>query len=162
TMFWSEVALRAFRIEGEVRAIASVRDVTDRTLAGFERERLMAELEAANSAKDQFMAGLSHELRNPLAASQASTALLPHLPTLDERRATPALRIIERNVKLQTRLVNDLLDLSRMVRGKLTIERAPVQLGDVVLSAAETCRADAARAGVSLETRIEPVLWVDA
>jgi len=58
--------------------------------------------------------------------------------------------------------VNDLLDMSRLVRGKLTIERAPVRLGEVVLSAAEACRADAARAEVSLEARAEPGLWVDA
>ncbi|HEX7842620.1 MAG TPA: ATP-binding protein, partial [Kofleriaceae bacterium] len=162
TMFWSEIALRAFRIEGEVRVIASVRDITDRKLAELERERLMAELQAASSAKDQFMAVLSHELRNPLAAIQASIDLLLHLPTLDEPRALSALRIMERNVKLQTRLVNDLLDLSRLMRGKLTIERAPVRLGEVVLSAAETCRADAVRAEVSLETRAEPGLWVNA
>ena len=162
TTFWSEVALRAFRIEGEVRVIASVRDITERKRAGLERERLMAELHAANSAKDQFMAVLSHELRNPLAAIQASIDLLQRLPTLDEPRASPALQIIERNVKLQTQLVNDLLDLSRLVQGKLTLERAPMQLGDVVLSAAETCRADAGRAKVSLETRAEPGLWVDA
>jgi PAS domain S-box-containing protein len=162
TVFWSGIALRAFRIEGEVRVIASVRDVTERKLAGLERERLMAELQAANRAKDEFMAVLSHELRTPLAAIQAGIDLLLRLPALDEPRALPALRIIERNVKLQTRLVNDLLDMSRLVRGKLTIERAPVHLGEVVLSAAETCRADAARAEVTLETRAEAGLWVDA
>jgi CheY-like chemotaxis protein/anti-sigma regulatory factor (Ser/Thr protein kinase) len=84
------------------------------------------------------------------------------LPTLDEPRAMSALRIIDRNVKLQTRFVNDLLDMSRLMRGKLTIERAPIRLGEVVLSAAETCRADAARSEVTLEARAEAGLWVDA
>jgi PAS domain S-box-containing protein len=160
TTFWAEIALRAFRPDGEVRVIASVRDITDRKLAGLERERLMAELQTANSAKDEFMAVLSHELRTPLAAIQASIDLLLRLATLDDPRALSALRVIARNVKLQTRLVNDLLDMSRLVRGKLTIERAPVRLGEVVLSAVETCRADAARAEVSLEARAEPGLWV--
>ena len=162
TAFWSEVALRAFRVDGEVRVIASVRDVTERKRAAFERERLMAELEAAGRAKDEFMAVLSHELRTPLAAIQASIDLLLRLPTLDEPRAMSALRIIDRNVKLQTRFVNDLLDMSRLMRGKLTIERAPIRLGEVVLSAAETCRADATRAEVTLEARAEAGLWVDA
>jgi PAS domain S-box-containing protein len=160
--FWSEIALRAFRTDGEVRVIASVRDVTERKRAAFERERLMAELEAAGRAKDEFMAVLSHELRTPLAAIQASIDLLLRLPTLDEPRALSALRVIERNVKLQTRFVNDLLDMSRLMRGKLTIERAPIRLGEVVLSAAETCRADAARSDVTLEARAEAGLWVDA
>jgi PAS domain S-box-containing protein len=162
TAFWSEIALRAFRVDGEVRVIASVRDVTDRKRAGFELERLMAELQAANRAKDEFMAVLSHELRTPLAAIQASVDLLLRLPTLEEPRALSALHVIERNVKLQTRLVNDLLDMSRFVRGKLTLERAPIRLGEVVQSAAETCRSDAARADVTLETRAEAGLWVDA
>jgi PAS domain S-box-containing protein len=162
TAFWAEIALRAFRVDGEVRVIASVRDATERKRAGLERERLMTELEAAGRAKDEFMAVLSHELRTPLAAIQASIDLLLRLPTLDEPRAMSALRIIDRNVKLQTRFVNDLLDMSRLMRGKLTIERAPIRLGEVVLSAAETCRADAARAEVTLEARTEAGLWVDA
>jgi PAS domain S-box-containing protein len=162
TPFWSESALRAFEIDSEVRVIASVRDVTDRKLAGFERERLMAESQAANRAKDEFIAMLSHELRTPLAAIQASVDFLLRLPMLEEPRALSALRVIERNLKLQARLVNDLLDMSRLVRGKLTIERAPIRLGEVTLSAAKTRRADAARADVTLETRAEAELWVDA
>jgi PAS domain S-box-containing protein len=160
--FWTEVALRAFRVNDEVRVIASVRDITDRKCAGLERERLMAELQDANRAKDEFMAVLSHELRTPLAAIQASIDLLLRLPTLDEPRALSALRIIERNVRLQTRFVNDLLDMSRLMRGKLTIERTPIRLGEVVQAAAETCRADAVRAEVALETRAEAGLWADA
>jgi PAS domain S-box-containing protein len=161
TLFWSEVALRAFELGGERRLIASVRDITERKLAGLERDRLMAELQAANAAKDQFLAVLSHELRNPLAAIQAGVDLLRRL-TPDDPRFVAALDRIDRNVKLQARLVGDLLDLSRLVRGKLTLERTPLKLDTPVLSAVETCRPDAARAGVSLEAHADPGIWVDA
>jgi PAS domain S-box-containing protein len=162
TSFWSEVALRAFRLDGEPRITASVRDITERKLAGLERERLMMELQAASSAKDQFLAVLSHELRNPLAAIAAGAGVLRGSSAVDDPRTSIVLDVIERNVRLQARLVNDLLDLSRLVRGKLAIQRAPVRLDDVVLSAVQTCRADAGRAGVSLETHAESEVWVHA
>jgi CheY-like chemotaxis protein len=73
-----------------------------------------------------------------------------------------AVEIIERNVRLQARFVNDLLDLSRLMRGKLTICRAPTRLDEVVLSATQSCQADAARAEIALETHVKPGLWVDA
>jgi PAS domain S-box-containing protein len=161
TVFWTETALRAFRFDDEARVIASVRDITERKLAAFERERLMTDLEAANTAKDQFLAVLSHELRNPLAAIQAGADMLRRSEISNER-ASHAVDVIERNVKLQARLVNDLLDLSRLVRGKLTLQRAVVGLGELALSAVDACRADAARAGVSLDARAESGLWVDA
>jgi PAS domain S-box-containing protein len=161
TVFWSEVALRAFQTEGEERVIASVRDITERKLAGLERERLMAEAQAASSAKDQFLAVLSHELRNPLAAIQAGVGLLRRVATFDEPRLLHATEVIERNVRLQARLVNDLLDLSRLVRGKLEIHRALAPLDDLVISAVQTCQSDAARAEVSLETHADSGLRVD-
>jgi PAS domain S-box-containing protein len=162
TLFWSEVALRAFQSDGRGRVIASVRDITERKRAGMERERLMAEAQAANSAKDQFLAVLSHELRNPLAAIQAGVGLLRHLTPVEQHRLVRAVDVIERNVKLQARLVEDLLDLSRLVRGKLTIKRAPVRLDEAVTAAVQSCQADAARADVVLDVRADAGLWVDA
>jgi PAS domain S-box-containing protein len=127
-----------------------------------ERERLIVEAQAASSAKDQFLAVLSHELRNPLAAIQAGVGLLRRLCGSAEPGTPRALDVIERNVKLQARLVDDLLDLSRLVRGKLTIRRAPVQLDEAVLAAVQACRDDAARAEVALETHARSGIWVDA
>jgi two-component system, chemotaxis family, CheB/CheR fusion protein len=162
TLFWAEVALRAFRSEGHVRVIASVRDITERKREGLERERLMAEAQAANIAKDQFLAVLSHELRNPLAAIQAGVGLLRRVSPTEDRRLLRAVDVIERNVGLQARLVEDLLDLSRLVRGKLTMKRAPVRLDETVIAAVQSCQADAARADISLEVWATPNLWVDA
>ena len=162
TLFWSEVALRAFQSEGRGRVIASVRDITERKRAVLERERLIAEVQAASSAKDQFLAVLSHELRNPLAAIQAGVSLLRRLTPVEDRRLVRAVDVIERNVKLQARLVEDLLDLSRLVRGKLTVKRAPVRLDEAVIAAVQSCQADAARADVTLDVRANADLWVDA
>ncbi|HEX2688206.1 MAG TPA: hybrid sensor histidine kinase/response regulator [Kofleriaceae bacterium] len=138
----------------------------DHKLARLERDCLEigSEIgsEVASNAKDQIIAVLSHELRTPLAAIQAGVELLQRLPTRAEPRALHALHVIEQNVKLQARLLDNLLDLSRVIRGQLTLERVPVQLGDAALSAVETCRGDAARADISLEARAEPGLWVDA
>jgi CheY-like chemotaxis protein len=122
----------------------------------------MAQVQAANRAKDEFLAVLSHELRNPLAAIQAGVDVLRRLGNADDPRPMRTLELVQRNVKLQARLVEDLLDLSRAARGKLTIVRAPVELDKVVLSAVQACRADAARAGVSLDTHVESGIWVEA
>ena len=118
----------------------------DHKLARLEREHLEVESQAASSEKDPIIAVLSHELRSHLAAIQAGVELLQRLPAaMGEPRALHALRVIERNVRLQAQFVNDLLTPSRLVRGQLTAERAPVQLGDSVPSAAEPCHADPAR-----------------
>jgi PAS domain S-box-containing protein len=126
------------------------------------RVRAERELQSASRAKDQFLAVLSHELRTPLAAIQAGVDLLRCARTAGGPPAANAMDVIDRNVKLQARLVDDLLDLSRLTRGSLTIERAPVPLDDVVLSAVSGCRAEAERAGISLDTSSEPGLWVEA
>jgi PAS domain S-box-containing protein len=159
---WCEVAVRRFEIDGDQRVIASVRDITERKRAALERERLMAEAQAANTAKDEFLAVLSHELRNPLAAIQASIGVIRNVLNGGEPRTSRAVEAIERNVRLQARLVNDLLDLSHLVRGKLQIQRAPLQLEEVALSAVQACRADADRAEVALETHLAAGVWVEA
>lgn len=126
------------------------------------RVRAERELQAASRAKDQFLAVLSHELRTPLAAIQAGVDLLRCARTAGGPPAANAMDVIDRNVKLQARLVDDLLDLSRLTRGTLTIERAPVPLDDVVLSAVSGCLAEAERANISVDTSSEPGLWVEA
>ncbi|MGZ3697006.1 MAG: PAS domain S-box protein [Bdellovibrionota bacterium] len=162
TLFWSEVALRASKYEDKIRVIASVRDITERKEAALEREQLIAEAQAANRAKDQFLAVLSHELRNPMAAIRAGVDLLRLFKSFEDPRAVRAMEIVNRNIQLQTRMIGDLLDLSRLERGKLTIKRAPIQLGDTVVSAVDTCRGDADRAKVIVTARADPGLWADA
>ncbi len=136
-------------------------DITERKRAQRELEklvvaeqRLRAEAERANRAKDEFLAIVSHELRSPLNALRGWSHLLvttqPPEPALIER----ATKAIKRNVDAQTRLIDDLLDTSRIVSGKLTIERRVVNLVEIVLAALDAARPGAA--AKSIELRFTP------
>ncbi|HLM58590.1 MAG TPA: response regulator [Pyrinomonadaceae bacterium] len=124
------------------------RRVEERT---SELQRVNRELTEANRAKDVFLATLSHELRTPLTPVLGWVSLLKTGGALaDPATLTQGLDAIERNARLQARLVDDLLDISRAVSGKLRIEWEPVDLCAVVESAIETVRADAEAGGVEL------------
>lgn len=125
--------------------------------AGERKARAAAE--EADRAKDQFIALVSHELRNPLNAIQAGVGLLQRLGTSDPRAAR-TLEIIERNTKLQARLVNDLLDLSRIQREKLQFQHAPVELTRMVTAAVQASAGEASEAGLSLTSTLISDLWV--
>jgi len=103
-----------------------------------ERVRAEEALKAADRRKDEFLATLSHELRNPLAPILNAVQLLA-MPTLGELQRSRALAVIHRQVLHMARLVDDLLDVSRISSGKITLQRAPVGLSLVVARALETC-----------------------
>jgi signal transduction histidine kinase len=128
------------------------RRVEERTA---ELQRVNRELTEANRAKDVFLATLSHELRTPL------TPVLGWVGLLRSGGATPdplmlaqGLEAIQRNAQLQARLIDDLLDISRVVSGKLRIDPEPVNLSAVVESAAETVRAEAESRSVELSVEL--------
>lgn len=101
-----------------------------------EAESARREAERANRAKDEFLGILGHELRNPLAPIAMALALMDRSPG----DSTDARRIIERQVEHLTRLVDDLLDVSRITQGKITLRRERVDLRDVVAKALELTR----------------------
>jgi signal transduction histidine kinase/CheY-like chemotaxis protein len=117
-------------------------------------QRARADADAANRAKDQFLAVLSHELRTPLSAILGWARLLTagRLETAQQRHAAG---IIERNARLQSALVSDLLDVSRIVAGKLEIDRIPVDLLLVVSAAVEAAGADFEAKNVRLVTALD-------
>src|ERR1044072_7667376 len=114
------------------------------------------ELVEANRAKDIFLATLSHELRTPLTPVLGWVNLLraPGGPASEPSFLAQGLDAIERNARLQARLIDDLLDISRIVSGKLRIESEPVDLCSVVAPAVETVRAEAAGRGVEVNVEI--------
>ncbi|HET7341338.1 MAG TPA: MASE1 domain-containing protein [Methylomirabilota bacterium] len=114
-----------------------------------------AEAHAANRAKDHFLATLSHELRTPLNAMLGWLRMLRN-PRLDEAQKAHAVDVVERNARLQTELINDLLDVSRIVAGKLELEQFPVDLVPVVQEAIESVRGDVDARAIALGVDLDP------
>jgi CheY-like chemotaxis protein len=122
-------------------------------------ERLRSALEAAEEAnrlKDEFLAVLSHELRTPLNAILGWARIL-RAGTLADADIPRALETIERNAHAQAQLIEDLLDVSRIVSGKLRLEMRPVDIGEVVEEAVDTVRPTADARGVTLTVVINHV-----
>lgn len=125
-----------------------------------EQKRTRDELLAANRRKDDFLAMLAHELRNPLAPISTAAHLLKAAPT-DATRVARSADIIERQVRHMTELVDDLLDVSRVTRGLVELERKPVELKGVLGSAIEQARPLIESRGHRLTTRMPPgAVWV--
>jgi PAS domain S-box-containing protein len=117
-------------------------------------QRARAQSEAANRIKDEFLAVLSHELRSPLNPILGWVRLL-RSRKFDENATQRALETIERNAKLQTQLIEDLLDVSRILRGKMVLNVAPVNLATTIEAALETVRLAADAKGIQIQTQLD-------
>ncbi|HTD13663.1 MAG TPA: PAS domain S-box protein [Chthoniobacterales bacterium] len=153
------------------------RDITDRKLAeaalrgaqkaaeeaNAEKARLLdseriarAEAERANRVKDEFLATLSHELRTPLNAMLGWAAILREKESLDQQ-VTQGLEAIDRNSRIQAQIIDDLLDMSRIISGKVRLDVQPLDLPAILLEAVDTMRATASQKGIRLQTVIDPL-----
>jgi PAS domain S-box-containing protein len=112
--------------------------------------------ERANRAKDEFLATLSHELRTPLTPILGWTVML-RSGTLDQAGMLRGLEVIERNVRAQTQLIEDLLDVSRIVTGKLRVEVRPIELVPVVEAGLDAVRPSAEAKEIQLEVKLDPI-----
>jgi protein-histidine pros-kinase len=142
TEFPVEISLSPLETEEGLLVASAIRDITERKRAQAERADLIRDrtIQAeANQIKDEFLATLSHELRTPLNAILGWTSLL-RSGKLEGERPTQALQTIERNARAQVQLIEDLLDVSRIVSGKLQIEASPVDLVRVVESSIDVMR----------------------
>lgn len=137
----AEQALRGAYAELDQRVEARTAEL-ERLMAV--EQRLRVDAERANRAKDEFLAIVSHELRSPLNALRGWGFLLGSAKTPDAELIERATQAIKRNVDHQARLIEDLLDTSRIMSGKLNIERRPVSLMEVVQPAVESMRQSAA------------------
>ncbi|MBW3587755.1 MAG: response regulator, partial [Cyanobacteria bacterium 0813] len=147
----------------EARKVAVVfKDISDRQRIEAEREQLLQRertareaAERANRIKDEFLAVLSHELRSPLNPILGWSNLLQR-GNLDATKTATALATIERNARLQSQLIDDLLDISRILSGKLSLNAMSVDLNMVISAALETVRLAAEAKSVQIQTTFSP------
>jgi len=148
--------------EGSHRVIqCNIRDITDRKRAEEERKLLLesaqaarAEADVANSIKDEFLATLSHELRTPLTSILGWSHLLDN-GKLDEEAAKRAVETIVRNAEAQKLLIDELLDISRIIIGKLRLDVGPVQLAPMLESIVDGMRPAADARNIQLRTALD-------
>ncbi|MFY9823362.1 MAG: ATP-binding protein [Thermoanaerobaculia bacterium] len=138
-------------------------ELAARAALAIDNARLYNRAEAASRAKDHFLAALSHELRTPLTPVLLRVAALAGTPELaGELRAD--LRMIQRNVELEAKLIDDLLDLTRITRGKLALHFEVVGVHEVLQHVAEICGEEAASKQISIDVGAgadEQHVWAD-
>jgi signal transduction histidine kinase/ActR/RegA family two-component response regulator len=119
-----------------------IRTAAERTWTAVENMRLLQEARQANAAKDRFLAMLSHELRTPLTPVVMTLNALRDRPDIPPDVQTD-LAMIQRNIELETRLIDDLLDVTRVANGKIALDPGPVRVHHLLHHVCQTCRADA-------------------
>jgi PAS domain S-box-containing protein len=162
TRFWANVIITALRDkDGSLRGFGKVtRDLTERKQAEEQRLQLAreqvarSEAEAASRAKDEFLATISHELRTPLNAILGWGRMLRNT-RLNEESFIRGLDTIERNAKLQAQLIDDLLDVSRIISGKLRLTVMPVELPPIIEAAVDSIRPAADAKGIRLHMLLD-------
>jgi signal transduction histidine kinase/CheY-like chemotaxis protein len=145
-----QAALRGRRRQYELRDV----------LVALHAARTQAE--EANRLKDEFLATVSHELRTPLNAIMGWVSLLRQA-RFDQKRVADILEIVERNARAQAQIIADVLDISRMITGRMKLNRVAVSLARVVADAIDTIRPGAEAKGIEIRTDVDegPVVYGD-
>ncbi|MCG3111063.1 MAG: PAS domain S-box protein [Candidatus Manganitrophus sp. SB1] len=147
---------------GRIIGVSKIaRDITQRREAEREREESLAreqkarsEAQEANRLRDEFLATVSHELRTPLNAIYGWTRLL-RMGDADDQMYETALETIERNALSQARLIDDLLDVSRIIAGKFNLQVSPVDIPPVIAAVVDTLRPAASAKGIQVHTALD-------
>jgi PAS domain S-box-containing protein len=157
---------RDYFTDEELATMHSVADQASLALAkqhlATELEQRAAALQNVNKAKDHFLATLSHELRTPLTPILASVSLLQSERRLDSE-IRHSLDVIRRNVELEARLIDDLLDITRIARGKVELHKRTVLLCEVLMEAVDVCQPDIEARRLHSDVAVEPGVssWVE-
>ncbi len=167
---WSATVTAVLGMDNRPQRLLVVsRDITDRIQAESERLRLLeseraarAEAERTSRLKDDFLATVSHELRTPLNAILGWSQIMKQ-ENGDPQSQAEALTVIERNARAQAQLIGDLLDMSRIIAGKVRLDLQPGELGEMIELAVQTVRSAADLKGVMLQSELaQPALMVTA
>jgi signal transduction histidine kinase/CheY-like chemotaxis protein len=149
-----------FELHGEHCWLTIGRDVTERKHVEQQREQLLRQetaaredAEAANRMKDEFLATISHELRTPLTSIMGWARILID-SALPEAQTRHALQVIEQSAKSQARLIDDILDTSRIITGRLILDRHPIDMEHVFLAAIDVIRPSAEAKGIELRIAV--------
>ncbi|MCT7949514.1 response regulator [Ancylothrix sp. C2] len=147
-------------VQGSVRTytqedLSLMEELGRRAALAIENSRLYREAQEANRVKDEFLATLSHELRTPLNAMLGWAQLLKSRK-LDQEKTIKAVEVIERNARSQTQMIEDLLDVSRIITGKLRLNFRSCNLLTVVEAALDTVRPTASAKGIELISYFDP------
>ena len=154
---WWEVAITPILdgLNAPVRLLAVSRDVTERRELEAVLVARAEELARADRSKDEFLAMLAHELRNPLAPLRNASELL-NVESVSYGERTQAQRIISRQIENMSRMIDDLLDVSRITEGKIELRRKPVSLESVITAAISLARSGCAAQGQELTVSLPP------
>jgi len=160
-VFFASMVTTAIRNdEGDLIGFSKIiRDTTEERRAGDALRLAKEQAEAANAAKDRFLAMLSHELRTPLTPILAATTFIEQR-FIDQGAPLPdglseLLPLIRRNIELEARLIDDLLDLNTISHGKLSLELAPMDLHEAMQDLIRTARIEAADKNLQINTRLD-------
>jgi PAS domain S-box-containing protein len=159
-----EASISQIEVKGEKLFTVILRDITERKRAEHEHEQLLSsahaartEAELANRTKDEFLATVSHELRTPLNAMVGWARML-RAGKLDENKVNHAIEIIDRNAKAQAKLIEDILDVSRIVAGKVRLDPLPVELRQIIEAAVDSIRPAADSKQVQLKLDLDSAM----
>src|SRR5438876_7388542 len=155
TTFEAEVILTALRdANGNIRGYSKVtRDITDQ-IRSRESEAEKIAAQKASKAKDDFLAALSHELRTPLTPALAAATYLEDNAEKIPQEFVEDVQLIKRNVKLEARLIDDLLDLTRITRGKLRLDLETCDAHTIIRNAIDTASSATAAKKLKLSTKL--------
>lgn len=163
TTFPVEICAKVIHHHGRTVNVMAIRDISERKQAERERAQLIreqaarAEAEAANRTKDEFLATISHELRTPLTSIRGWSHMLRSGQVDDDMRER-GLEIIERKAVIQAQLINDLLDVSRIITGKLRLNVCTVEVSSLIRMAVDSVRPMADEKSIRLDTALDAVV----